>query len=88
MGKPRRALAFGEANAGAALDDRLVEESFGPRHCQQRAHLSAAAGLTEDRDIARIAAKAPGVLAHPLERRDQIEKPGIARVREALVADL
>jgi hypothetical protein len=88
FGQARRALALGKAHTGAALNDRLVEESHGARHRQQRARLSAAAGLAEDRDVARIAAEALGVLAHPLQRRHQIEKAGIAGLGEALAADL
>ena len=88
VGQPRRALAFGEAHAGAALDDGLVEQPLGARHGQQRAHLPAAAGLAEDRDIARIAAEAAGMLAHPFQRRDQVEHTGIAGLGEALAARL
>ena len=54
---------------------------------EQRADLSAAARLAEDRDVARIAAEARGVVAHPFERGDEIEHADIARLREALAAD-
>src|SRR5260221_12459536 len=66
VGETRRALPPGKAHAGAALHNRLMEETLGTRHCQQRADLSATAGLTKDRDVARVAAEASGVFAPPL----------------------
>ena len=86
VGQARRALALGEAHAGAALDDRLVEQPLGARHPKQRADLSAAARLAEDGDIARIAAQAAGMLVHPLQRRHEIENARVSRRGEALVA--
>ncbi len=87
VGETRRALALGKAYAGAALHDRLVEEALGARHCQQGADLSAAAGLTENRDVARVAAEARGVFAHPFQRQHQIKKADIAGPGKSLVAD-
>ena len=84
IGEPRRALALGEAHAGAALHDGLVEQALGARHGEEGADLSAAARLAEDRDVAGIAAEAGGMLAHPFERGDEIEQAGIARLGEAL----
>ena len=65
-----------------ALDDRLVEEALRRRHRQQRAHLAAAAGLAEDRHVARVAAKARDVVAHPLQRRDDVQHAHVAGIRE------
>ena len=66
----------------------LWKSPLAVRHRQQRAHLSAAAGLAEDRDVARIAAEARGVLAHPLQRQHQVEQAGIAGLGEALAAEV
>ena len=54
--------------------------ALGHRH--QRRDFSAAARLPEDRDEIRIAAEAVDVVAHPLERRDDVEHAGAAGQRE------
>jgi hypothetical protein len=87
VGKLRGALTLGEADAGAALHDRLVKQAFCLRHGEQGADLSAAARLTEDRDIAGIAADARRVVAHPLQRQHQVEHADVAGLREALAAN-
>jgi hypothetical protein len=88
VGQRIGALARREAHRRARLDHRAVEEALRGRHDQERADLSAAARLAEDRDVAGIAAKRGDVVAHPTERRDHVERAGIARPREAFAADV
>jgi hypothetical protein len=59
-----------------------VEQPLGRRHRQQRADLAAAARLAEDRHVARIAAEARGVVAHPLQRSDDVQHADVAGVGE------
>ena len=62
----------------SALDDRLVEETLGGRHGHQGRDFCAPAGLAENRDVAWIAAEGCDVVAHPLERRHQVQLAGVA----------
>ena len=50
-----------------------MEQSPGSGHRHQRGDLPSAARLPEDRDELRIAAEAADVVAHPLQRRDDVE---------------
>ena len=70
-------LAGETAHLRAAHRDRLVEEAFRRRHPEQRAHLAAATRLAEHRDVVRVAAEIGDVVAHPLERRDDVEHAGV-----------
>src|SRR5262249_17810847 len=53
-----------------------------------RAHLAAAARLAEDRDVAGIAAEAFHVVPYPLQRRDHVERAGIARLSESFATQI
>ena len=48
----------------------------------QRGHLGAATGFAEDRHVRRITAERRDVVAHPLERRYEVEHPRVPRRRE------
>jgi hypothetical protein len=61
----------------ARLRDRAVEQPLGDRHGEERANAHAAGRLSEDGDVARIAAEAGDVVAHPLERGDLVEHPRV-----------
>ena len=65
---------------GTAHDDGLVEQSFGLRHAEQGAHLSAAARLTENSDVCRVAAKLPDVFLNPFQRLYHVEHAHVAGV--------
>ncbi len=78
----RHRLQMRVAGVGAALDDRAMEQAFACRHRHHGRDLAAAAGLAEDRHVGRIAAEFGDVVAHPFERRDQIEHAGIGAVGE------
>ena len=65
-----------------------MEQALRRRHAEQRAHLSGAAGLAEDRDVLRIAAEALDVVAHPLEAGDDVLLSRVARVGESFAAEL
>jgi len=71
-----------------ALCDRPVEQALCGRHAEQRAHFACAAGLTEDRDVLRIAAEAVDVVADPREARDDVLLSGVAGFCEAFTAEL
>ena len=73
-----RGLARHHADAGAALDGRLVEEGLRGRHGAEARGFGSAAALAEDHDVVRIAAKCADVAMHPLE--------AVADVEHALVA--
>ena len=72
----------------AAHGQHAVEQAGRGRHGHERRALRAAAGLAEDRDVARIAAELLDVVADPPQGQDQIEDAGVARVGERLAADL
>ncbi len=71
---------------GTAFDHGAMEQALRRRHCHQRADFSAAAGLAEERDVARIAAEGCDVVAHPFERCDDVEVAQVAGVGVALAA--
>ena len=83
-----RALAGVERAAGgnllAAHGDGLVEQALRLWHGHQRRNLGPAAGLAEDRDIARIAAEFGHVCLDPFERKDQVKLTCIAAAGEAI----
>ena len=83
LGRIVRGLA---ANRGAALGDRAMEQPARRRHRHHRRGLTAAAGLAEDRHAIRIAAEALDVVAHPLERRDQVLHADVGCARPFLAA--
>ena len=75
------------AVAGAALNDRLVEEAARPARDQMRAHRPAARRLAADRDILGIAAEGCDVALDPPKRRllvleTEIAAAGQRRKRE------
>ena len=72
----------------AALQAGAVEETLGRRHGHERRDLAGAARLAEEHHLARVAAEAGDVVAHPLEGRDQIELSRVARSGVAPTADL
>jgi hypothetical protein len=62
LGQERRREACGifrqqRSQKRAALDDGLVEEAFGGGHRHQRADLASASGLSENGDVAGVAAE-------------------------------
>src|SRR5580698_11597511 len=57
-----------------------MEEPFRGRHGEERVHFSAAAGLAEDGDVAGVAAEAADVVAHPLERENDVHHADVAGV--------
>src|SRR5581483_11464004 len=56
------------------------------RHRHQHAYLRAAARLAEDGDVGGIASERRDIVAHPFERRHDIEHPGDARRWERFAA--
>jgi hypothetical protein len=58
------------------------------RHRQQRADFAAAARLAKDRDVARVAAKARDIVAHPAECRDEIQESGVPGMRPDRPAEI
>jgi len=87
FGERHGAFPRAQAHGGAALDDGAVKQACRGRHRQQRADLSAAAGFTEDRDVAWIAAEANDIVAHPFQRGDHVQRSGIAGLAEPPVAE-
>src|SRR6185437_3446102 len=65
-----------------------VKQAPGRWHCHQGADFSAAAGLAEDRDVARISAKCRNVLPYPFQRSHDVQHPNIARVCILLATQL
>jgi hypothetical protein len=86
--KLRGPLAVVEPDGRTPHYDGAVEQVARRRHRQQRAHLPAAARLAEDRHVAGIAAEALDVVAHPLQRRQHVERAGIAGLGESRAAKL
>src|SRR5580704_178135 len=68
----------------AALDDRAMKQVLRRRHRHQGRDFLSAAGLAEDRYLARIAAELRDVAAHPTQRSDQIQHSSIARLTEVV----
>jgi hypothetical protein len=69
-------------------DDGAMEEATRRWRGQQRADLPAAARLTKDRDVARIAAEAPSIVSYPLQRSDHLESAGVAGRGKVLAAKI
>ena len=69
----------------AAHRERAAEQSLRRRHAEQARDLAATTRLTEDRHVRRIAAEARDVVAHPLERGDDVEHADVAGIGELLV---
>ena len=65
-----------------ALDNGAMKQPFRAGHRHQRRDFSTASGLTEDGDEIGIAAEAGDIVAHPLERGDDVEQARAARERE------
>ena len=63
-----------------------VKKTVRGSHGHKRCAFCAAAGLTENRDAAGIAAEISDVVAHPFEREDEIELANVAGVGEFLAA--
>ena len=78
----RRPLLGAQANTGPALDDRAMEQASRRRHGEQDADLPTTTGFPEDRDIVGIAPERGGVIAHPFQRRDHVQRAGIPRPSE------
>jgi hypothetical protein len=72
----------------AALNDGPVEQALGARHRHERGDFSSPTRLTKDRDEVGVAAKAIDVVAHPLERCDDVEQPDRAGAGEIRAQDL
>ena len=74
--------------ARAALGDGSAEQPAALRHRQQGRHAHRTRGLAADRDLRGIPAESRNVVLHPLQRRDLIQQPHVARavgsVQEAL----
>ena len=71
----------------AAHRPDAMEEAGGRRHGHQRGALRATAGLAEDGDVAGVAAKRRGIVAHPAQREDQVQHPDVAGVGEVGAAE-
>jgi hypothetical protein len=59
-----------------------VEESLRARRSQERPDAHPAGGLTEDRDVVRVATEAGDVVLHPLEGGDLVLRADGPGVRE------
>src|SRR5439155_27237922 len=68
----RRACLRCSPERRAALRDGAMEQTFRSGHGHQRTDFATAAGLSEDRDIAWIAAKGSDVLLDPGEGRNDV----------------
>src|SRR5688500_9964622 len=64
-----------------------MKQSSGCRHRHQRRDLRTATGLTEHRDVLRIAAELLRVIAHPGQCLHEIENSHVARTRIGSAAD-
>ena len=64
--------------AEAALDDRAVEEAVRQSGGQERRHRHCASGLSADRYVIRVAAKAFDVFVDPLQRLDLVQGAVVA----------
>ncbi len=73
-------LGLQETGDGTALNDGLVEKALCGRHRHQRGNLAAAARLTENGDVRRIAAERCNVVANPLKRFHDVHHADIAAV--------
>jgi hypothetical protein len=65
-----------------------VEEAASRWHYEQAAHLGATPRLAEDRDVCRVTAEGPDVVAHPLQDGHQVEVSVVTRGRELLAPQL
>src|SRR6266852_2743790 len=61
------------AQGDAALGDGTVKQPSGRWHRHQGGDFAATAGFAEHRHVAGIAAKVRDVVAHPFQRRDDVE---------------
>ena len=66
----------------AAHRARAVEQTLRRRHPEQAGDLAAATGFAEDRHVRRIPAELSDVVAHPLERGDDVEHADVAGIGE------
>ena len=71
-------LLADRAQAGPALDDRLVEQAVGAGHGLQHGDLGPATALAEDGDIGRVAAEGRDVVAHPFQHQHDVQHAGLA----------
>src|SRR5579875_1191991 len=55
-----------------------MEKAAGDVHSHEVEDFGAATGLTEDRDISRIATECGDVVAYPAQRQHQVEQPDVA----------
>src|SRR5208282_2046048 len=69
-----------------ALNHRAMKQILRRRHRKQRRDFLPAARLTEDRYFAGIAAELRYVVTHPLQSRDQIQHPNVARPAKFVIA--
>ena len=81
-------LARGDVAATAGLRRGAMDEARGRRHAEQRGDLGAAAGLPVDHDAIGVAAEVGDILAHPLERVDQVRHANVDGVLVGRAADL
>ena len=77
----RRAQVLDVADAAAAVDHGLVEQSVRRRNAHQEQAAGAASRRTGDGDVVRIAAERGDVVARPLQRRDHVEQAVVAERR-------
>ena len=82
--RPRHFSArFGQGGvaveAAARLGDGLVEQPRRQRRCGEVADADGTGGFAEDGHVVRVAAECRDVVLHPLQRRDLIVQPLVAR---------
>src|SRR6202034_2574283 len=80
-GQDLRALRDERAQERPTLHDSAMKESLRRRHCHEGAHFATSAGLAEDGDVVPVAAEVAYVVAHPLERSDNVEHAQVRRGR-------
>ena len=86
--RTRAGVALHQLQRGTALDRCSMEEPLRGRHRKQCRNLPATARLAKHHHVARVAAKLCDVVAHPFERKDDVEHAGVAgagKVRPARV---
>src|SRR5690242_20739355 len=81
----------GQSENRPTLDDRTMKQSVRGRHRHQRRDFPAATRLTEDRDEVWIATESTDVVAHPLQRSNDVEKTygcGLREFRAHRIAEI
>ena len=70
----------------AGKNNRSVEKAVSCRHLKQCADLSAAAGLSEDGNIVRVASKLCNIIADPFQRRYDVCHADIAGICKFIIS--